>query len=133
MRAHPAFPDPRLYAREHGQNANQTPLDYKRVASKGYHTLSFRPVGVANAFVIHDIVCKVRLSLLRDETNLQLPDRHAGMFSVKPGVLTCACLQLQHVLRTVECPNAGERRVEVVHDGLCAALEHILQGTLCPA
>ena len=73
------------------------------------------------------------LALLCDEANLELANRHAGMFAVQASVKTCAGLQLQHVLSVVERPNACESPVEVTHYGLGAALQHCSQSIFGPA
>ena len=61
------------------------------VPGKDNHTFSSRPIGIANAVVVQDVICEVRFSLLRDKTDLQLAYRNAGVSSVKVGVLACAC------------------------------------------
>ena len=110
------------FTSEHPQNPDQTPLDYLGVAGKRPHAFSLRPRRMANAFVVLNVVCQVRLTLLGYKPDLQLAYGYASVFAIQMGVLARAGSQLQDVLLFVENPDAGKCRVHVAHDRFCAPL-----------
>jgi hypothetical protein len=60
------------------------------------------------------------LPLLRNQTNLELPDRHTGMGPVYVSIHPCARLQLQDIVCLIERPNTGKRGIQVPDNGLGA-------------
>ena len=56
----------------------------ERVAGKGHHAFSLRPLGVAQTFVVLQVVRQKRRALLRDETNPEVANGHSGVFAIPP-------------------------------------------------
>ena len=79
-----------------------------------------------DAWVADDLIGQVGLSLLGDQADLELADRHSGMGTVQVGVQARAGLEFEDVPLRANRPDARERRVQVPHDGLGAALQEPL-------
>ena len=52
------------------------------------------------------------------------------MSTVQVGVDARAGLELEHVSLGAKCPDACERRIQMLHDGLGAALQKLLEAAL---
>jgi hypothetical protein len=85
---------------------------------------------VCRTWVVHEIVRDVRFALLCDEAHVPLTDPHPGELAVQACILTRASLQLQQVFWAAQHPNAYERRVQMLHKGLCAGLQDALQAAV---
>jgi hypothetical protein len=73
-----------------------TPL---AISGERDHALPSGPLFVPDAWISHDSVREMGLALLRNQTNLELPDWHEGMGPIYVGVNPCTHLQVQDIVR----------------------------------
>ena len=108
-------------ARKHRHDAQDPLLHHQGVAGERHHSLAPRPLLVAKLRIAQHLVGQIRTELLGDQADRAVwpVDRrgHAG-----------AGLELEGPGGFVANPNAGERHVEVAHQGLCAQLQRLAQG-----
>ncbi len=91
------------------------------------HPFFLGPFLIVYVRIADDLVGQVRLSLLGDQPDLELSDGHSGMGAVHVGVHARAGLELENVSLAAYGPDARECGVQVLHDGLGAALQEPLE------
>ena len=91
------------------------------------HPFFLGPFLVVHVRIADDLIGQVRLSLLGDQPDLELSNRHSGMGAVHVGVHARAGLELENVSLTAYGPDARESSVQVLHDGLGAVLQEPLE------
>ena len=105
-------------AREHSHHADEAALDEQRVTGEGDQPFSRGPRLIADPRIVLHVVREVRLSLLRDEPDLEAPDGDASVLAVEVLIETGARLQLERACIGGERPDPRERRVEVCDERL---------------
>src|SRR5438552_16048790 len=70
---------------EHGHDSHRLALHNEGVAGEGGYSLILRPGFVTNSWIVKYIVRHMRSLLFCDDTDLQLPNRHAAVGAIKMG------------------------------------------------
>src|SRR5262249_55182242 len=79
---------------------------------------------VVDSGILDDIIGHVRLSLLRDPSNLQFSYGNTAMRAIQMLVQSGAGLKLQHTPVLIQRPDSGECGIETLDDRLSATLQN---------